>query len=81
MGILGYTNATFSLLATQSEAPVARLVAGQPQHAHLDAAEWAYYRLSLPAEATGFRVSLPATYGDPDVFVQVAGSVRVSGRQ
>ena len=72
MGVLGYTNASFSLLATQRQAPVARLVAGQPQHAHLEVTEWTYYRLTLPAEATGFRISLPATTGDPDVFVQAA---------
>ena len=46
VGVLGYTNASFSLLAMQRRAPVARLVAGQPQHAHLDVTEWAYY-LSL----------------------------------
>ena len=70
VGVLGYSNASFSLLATQRRAPVARLVAGQPQHAHLDVTEWSYYRLTLPADATGFRISLPATTGDPDVFVQ-----------
>ena len=72
IGVLGYTNASFSLLATQRRAPITRLVAGQPQHAHLDATEWAYYRLTLPADATGFRISLPATSGDPDFFVQAA---------
>ena len=68
----GYTNASFSLLATQRRAPITRLVAGQPQQAHLDATEWSYYRLTLPADATGFRISLPATAGDPDLFVQAA---------
>jgi hypothetical protein len=75
IGVLGYTNASFSLLASLRDEQPLRLVDGQPQSDALEAGAWRYFEYRLANASEGFSVAVRPSYGDPDVFVSNTGAV------
>lgn len=75
IGVLGYTNASFSLLASLRDEQPLRLVDGQPQSDALEAGAWRYFEYRLANASEGFYVAVRPSYGDPDVFVSNTGAV------
>ena len=73
IGVLGYTNATFSVLASLRDDRVLRLLDGQAQSDVLEAGSWRYFRYSLANGSEGFRVSAQPSYGDPDIYLTNTG--------
>ena len=73
IGVLGYANATYSIMASIHDDRVLRLIDGQAQTGLLEQDEWKYYRYALANGTTGFRVSVQPNYGDPDVFIASGG--------
>ena len=73
IGVLGYSNATFSVLASLRDDHVLRLVDGQAQSDALEAGGWRYFHYRLANASEGFYVSVQPSYGDPDVFLSNTG--------
>ena len=74
IGVLGYTNASFSLLASLQDETLLRLVDGQAQSDALEAGAWRYFEYRLANASEGFYVAVRPSYGDPDVFVSNTGA-------
>lgn len=74
IGVYGFRNSTYSILAHLETGMPISLIEGVPQAGFVNTSHYNYYQVHAPDNTDGdISISLSPEYGDPDLFVAVNG--------